>query len=110
MSTLKDLISQKEAIDMQIHNMTEHARSEAISKILALMKESGVSFHDLGGRSASKTRAKKASAESTKVAAKYINSETGESWSGRGLQPKWVKQALTSGKSISDFAVHALAS
>ena len=110
MSTLKDLIAQKEAIDMQIHKITEHARSEAIAKILVLMKESCVSFHDLGGRNASKTRAKKASAEGKKVAAKYINSETGESWSGRGLQPKWLKQALTSGKSISDFAVHALAS
>ena len=29
-----------------------------------------------------------------KVAAKYRNSSTGESWSGRGLQPRWLKAAL----------------
>ena len=29
-----------------------------------------------------------------KVAAKYRNASTGESWSGRGLQPRWLKAAL----------------
>ncbi|MCU0966111.1 MAG: H-NS histone family protein, partial [Burkholderiaceae bacterium] len=30
---------------------------------------------------------------------------TGNTWSGRGLQPRWLKQALASGKKISDFAL-----
>ncbi|MGZ5206346.1 MAG: H-NS histone family protein [Caldimonas sp.] len=39
------------------------------------------------------------------MAAKYRNASTGESWSGRGLQPRWLKAALASGKKLTDFAV-----
>ena len=39
------------------------------------------------------------------VAAKYRNKATGETWSGRGLQPKWLKAALAAGRKIDDFAV-----
>jgi DNA-binding protein H-NS len=37
------------------------------------------------------------------VPAKYRDPATGDSWSGRGLQPKWLKAALTSGRRIDDF-------
>jgi DNA-binding protein H-NS len=40
-----------------------------------------------------------------KVAAKYRNPATGESWTGRGLQPKWLKAALGEGKQLSDFVI-----
>ena len=49
-----------------------------------------------------------ASAPSTagkKVPVKYRNTDTGETWSGRGLQPKWLKAALAEGKALADFAV-----
>jgi DNA-binding protein H-NS len=42
---------------------------------------------------------------SGKVAAKYRNAVTGEAWSGRGLQPRWLKAALASGAKLTDFAV-----
>ncbi len=34
---------------------------------------------------------------------KYRNAETGETWSGRGLRPAWLKAAIASGKSLSNF-------
>lgn len=37
---------------------------------------------------------------------KYRNPMTGETWSGRGLQPKWLKVALADGKTLADFAVN----
>jgi DNA-binding protein H-NS len=39
------------------------------------------------------------------VAAKYRDPSTGDSWSGRGLQPKWLKAALAGGKKLADFSV-----
>lgn len=36
---------------------------------------------------------------------KYRNAATGETWSGRGLQPAWLKAALAKGKKLSDFDV-----
>jgi DNA-binding protein H-NS len=43
--------------------------------------------------------------EGRKVEPKYRNPETGETWSGRGLQPKWLKAALADGRKITDFAL-----
>jgi DNA-binding protein H-NS len=51
------------------------------------------------------TKSPTAKRTGTKVAAKYRDATTGDTWSGRGLQPKWLKQALASGKKISDFAL-----
>jgi ParB/RepB/Spo0J family partition protein len=34
---------------------------------------------------------------------KYRDPATGSTWSGRGLQPKWVKSALADGKTLADF-------
>jgi ParB/RepB/Spo0J family partition protein len=52
--------------------------------------------------------AKKPAAKPT-TPTKYRNAETGETWSGRGLQPKWLKVALESGRKLADFDVAALA-
>jgi len=38
-------------------------------------------------------------------ATKYRNPLTGETWSGRGLQPKWLKAAISGGKRLDDFVV-----
>lgn len=40
-----------------------------------------------------------------KQAAKYRDAATGETWSGRGLQPNWLKAALKKGRSLADFEV-----
>ena len=69
------------------------------------MSEYGLTMTDLGSRSGSGKAAKKTKTGGTKVAAKYRNTSTGETWSGRGLQPRWLKAALASGRKLADFAV-----
>jgi DNA-binding protein H-NS len=102
--TLQELMSQKEALDRQIEETKKQERGDAIEKVRALMAEYGLTVADLGPR-ASAGKAKKAKSGGGKVAAKYRNASTGESWSGRGLQPRWLKAALASGRKLSDFAV-----
>ena len=41
------------------------------------------------------------------VAPKYRNPETGETWAGRGLKPRWLTAAIKSGKSLEAFAIAA---
>lgn len=36
---------------------------------------------------------------------KYRNQATGETWSGKGLQPKWLKAAIAAGATLNDFEV-----
>jgi DNA-binding protein H-NS len=101
-ATLQELLTQKEALERQIEQTKKHQRGEAISKVRALMAEYGLSLADLGAKMPAKG---KSGGSLGKVAAKYRNASTGESWSGRGLQPRWLKAALASGRKLSDFAV-----
>jgi DNA-binding protein H-NS len=100
MSELKGLLAKKAALEKQIAQAQRDERAGAIAQIKSLMAEHGLTVADLGKRSG-----KPASKSGGKVAAKYRNKATGETWSGRGLQPRWLKAALASGKKLGDFAV-----
>lgn len=102
MPTVSELLAQKASIEKQIADAQREERAGAIAQVKSLMAQYGLTAADLSSRSAAAPRGSKVGA---KVPAKYRNSATGEAWSGRGLQPKWLKAALASGKKLSDFAV-----
>ena len=101
MATLQELIAQKETLEKQIALKQRQDREAAISKVRSLMAEYGLAVSDLTAKAAKGSR----KAGGTKVAAKYRNKSTGESWSGRGLQPRWLKAALAAGRTLQDFSV-----
>lgn len=101
MATLQDLLAQKEALEREIESTKKHHRAEAIAKVRSMMAEYGLTAADLAGKSAGKS----ATTKGGKVAVKYRNAATGDTWSGRGLQPKWLKAALAAGRRIEDFSV-----
>lgn len=39
--------------------------------------------------------------------AKYIDPQTGQTWSGRGLKPRWLAEALANGHKLSEFEARA---
>lgn len=47
---------------------------------------------------------KKHALSGRKVAAKYRGTN-GETWSGRGLKPRWMAEALKAGKKMEDFLI-----
>lgn len=98
MASLKDLLAQRAALDEQIAQTKDKERSDAIAKVKSLMTEYGLTVADLSMRvpKVGKT---------SKVAVKYRNQATGETWSGRGLQPKWLKAAIAGGAKLDDFHV-----
>lgn len=97
--SLSDLLAQKAALEQQILEAQREERSQAIAKVRALMAEYGLTLADLGTRATAAPR----KASTSRVAPKYRHPETGETWSGRGLQPKWLKSALAAGARIDDF-------
>ncbi len=101
MATLQELLSQKEALEREIELTKKRDRAEAIARVRALMAEYGLSLADLSAKPGPKA----GRSSGAKVPVKYRNKATGESWSGRGLQPKWLKAALAAGRRIEDFAV-----
>lgn len=111
MTTLQELLDRKAKIDEQIESLRRTERAAAIERVRALMNEYGLAAADLSVRGAARaSRSSKpagAARAGVKIAAKYHDAATGESWSGRGLQPRWLKKALAAGKKIDDFAVQA---
>ncbi len=101
MSNLKQLLDQKASLEREIEATRRQEKTDAINKVKALMTEYGLAMSDLSVKGPVKANAGKGG----KVAAKYHKPDTGETWSGRGLQPKWLKAALASGRSLEDFAV-----
>jgi DNA-binding protein H-NS len=102
MSSLQDLLAKRAALEQEIEATQKRERQDAITKVKSLMGEYGLTVSDL---SAKGPNGKAGATKGAKVAPKYRNAATGDTWSGRGLQPKWLKAALASGKKISDFAL-----
>ncbi len=113
--TLSDLLAQKAALEKQIAEFQKERRGEAIANIKALMAEYGLTAADIAGSRPAKgaaatpvapaAPAKKSKAAGRKVAAKYRNPATGDTWSGRGLKPRWLVAAMAGGKTLADFAI-----
>jgi len=101
MSSLSELLAQKAALEKQIADAQREEKSGAIAQVKALMAEHGLTLADLSARGAAAPKRVGAS----KVAAKYRNAATGDSWTGRGLQPNWLKTALASGRTLADFTI-----
>ena len=100
---LEELLRQKDALEAQIEATRRQEKSQAIEKVKALLEQHGLTLADLdlkvprGG--------KRGAAKGGKVAAKYRDKVTGQTWSGRGLKPTWLREALAAGRQIEEFAV-----
>ena len=104
MSKLEELMAAHIDIEKRIGEMQREARVGSIAKVRALMAEFGLTVADITGKAPS-GRVSGAVKPKGKVAVKYHNSATGDNWSGRGLQPRWLKAALAAGAKVTDFAV-----
>ena len=99
MASLQELMAQRAALEKQIEETQQRERSDAIAKVKSLMADYGLTIADLSGRAKGVPKAP------SKVAAKYRNKATGETWSGRGLKPKWLQAAINGGATREDVAV-----
>lgn len=88
MSTYKELIQQRDALEKQIAEARNREVSQAVSKIRELISEFRLNQKDIfsSGKS-SKVNSIRAG---VKVAPKYRNPATGDTWTGRGKAPRWI--------------------
>ena len=110
MTTYQELLAQKAALDKQaleLDRQLQYARKAeragVIDHIKQLLAANGLTVADLGLKVGVANRS--SAAAGSKVAPKYRNADTGETWSGRGLQPKWIKAALAAGKTLDQLKV-----
>lgn len=89
MISYKELLKQREALEQQIAEARQREITEAVRQVRALVAEFGLTAQDVfpTGKAA-KAKLVKAG---VKVAPKYRNPATGETWTGRGKAPKWIE-------------------
>lgn len=91
--SVSDLRALQENIKQQLKKREQQELAEAREKILEIAQSVGVSVKELIG---SGIRAKTGT-----VAVQYRNpNDASQQWTGRGRQPKWVKEWIESGKSL----------
>jgi DNA-binding protein H-NS len=98
MSSLKDLLSQIESLQNQVTEVRQREVAEAIAKVRAIIEENQLTVNDVFPSGKTKSAAKKTG----KVAPKYRDPISGNTWSGRGLAPKWLAD-----KNKADFLIAA---
>ena len=90
MNNLQSLLQERELLENKIREARREQISEAIATCRRLIAEHELTEGDLFG---GKGRRKKSATAGMKVAPKYRNHVTGETWTGRGKPPKWVQES-----------------
>lgn len=118
MSNLIDIQAQIEKLQKQAQDIRSKEFHSTVQDILAKMQAFGITIKDLqsakpakgakpGRKKAGKPGrpAKKAAGKSSGPVAAKFKGPNGETWSGRGLTPKWLKTLVEQGRNKEEFAV-----
>lgn len=84
MSSYKELLAQRAALEEQIQSARQKEVAEAVAKIRALVADFGLTAEDIF------TTPKQKSTRAA-VDPKYRDPATGNTWTGRGKPPVWIK-------------------
>lgn len=99
MSSYKELLKQREALELQISTARRDEVANAIAQVRTLIDEYALTQQEVFPS----TRARSATS-GTKVAPKYRDPASGQTWTGRGKAPKWIQN-----QDRSLFAINAAA-
>ena len=88
MASYKELLEQRELLEQKISEARKTELSDAVSKVRALVAEYGLSAEDVFPPAKA---ARAAGQGGGKVAPKYRDPATGQTWTGRGKAPKWIQ-------------------
>ncbi|MCB2031767.1 MAG: H-NS histone family protein [Rhodoferax sp.] len=111
MTNLIDIQSQIEKLQKQANDIRSKEFDKTVQEIVEKMRAFGITVKDIQAaiaRPASKKPAKARrgadKAPAAKVAAKF-RGPNGETWSGRGLTPRWLASLVEQGRKKEEFAI-----
>ncbi len=107
MSNLEQLKAERDALNAKIEQAIAAQRGEAIRQAKKLVVEFNLTARDLG-LSGIGGVARRAGDARARVAPKYRDPNNFENtWTGRGKMPRWLNDAVQSGKSKESFLIGA---
>jgi DNA-binding protein H-NS len=106
MSSLIEIQNQIALLQKQAEEIKAQEFSKTVQEILAKMEAFGITVADLDG---TKSRPRKATTsatgKSTNPAPAKFRGPSGETWSGRGLMPRWLAALVAQGQTKESFAI-----
>lgn len=106
MSNLIEIQNQIAILQKQAEEIKAQQFSQTVQEILAKMDAFGITVADLDA--AKGGRARKSAGNATKSsnpAPAKFRGPNGESWSGRGLMPRWLAALVADGRKKEEFAI-----
>ena len=95
---LSDLKKLQRDVARAIEGYQDRRRKEALNRLEAQAQEMGFSLNELTGSAPKKSR--------SLSPAKYRDpKDPSRTWTGRGRQPNWIKEALAEGYSLEDMKI-----
>ncbi len=104
MSEYQDLLKKIAELEHRASVIRETERSAAIVQIKSLMETFSIQPNELAGKAAPLLAKKSKNKSASKAPAKYRDS-SGNEWTGRGLQPRWLRAELAKGATLESFAI-----
>ncbi len=105
MSNLIDIQNQIAQLQKQAEEIKAQQFAETVQEILAKMDAFGITVDDLqGGKGRARKPATSAGKSLNPAPAKY-RGPNGETWSGRGLMPRWLAALVAQGRTREEFAI-----
>ena len=101
-----DLRNLQEQVKRELKQREGQDRAKAREQILAIAQSVGVPLKDLIGGAGAGAGPVRGGKKTGSVAPRYRNpADESQQWTGRGRQPKWVKEWLDAGKDIASLKV-----
>ena len=91
MTSYKELLKQREALEQQISEARHRELADAVAQVQKLVADYGLTEQDVFPSGKGSGKAGRGSTAGTKVAPKYRDPATGQTWTGRGKAPKWIQ-------------------
>ncbi len=88
MSSYKELLQQRRDLEQKISEARRKEITGALAQIRSLVEEFQLTEQDVFPSSKARSPS---STSGTKVAPKYRDPSTGQTWTGRGKAPKWIQ-------------------
>ncbi|MDD2883399.1 MAG: H-NS histone family protein [Rhodoferax sp.] len=104
MTNLIDIQNQIAILQKQAEEIKAQEFNKTVQEIKAKMIAFGITIEDLNGGSKSRPRKVGAAKSGNPAPAKY-RGPNGETWSGRGLMPRWLAALVAQGQSKESFAI-----
>ena len=100
MATYSELKQQAADLLVQAEKLREQEKRSVIAELKRQISEYGITARELGFTAGGTAMPSRRSSAVVK-----FRSPSGATWSGRGRKPRWLADALATGRSLQDFQV-----